>query len=87
MKRQDLEEIGFRTFTNAKKKDGRSRLHWSHFPNAGDIINIVLVKGKRWEVESVFVQGEKMEHVVRAAGNIKDLEIAVTVVNLFKDHA
>lgn len=76
MTKKELEEIGFRGFINPKKNDNLIRLHWSYFREAGEVLNIVLVKKKHWEIEYIFKQGEKthlrFENVTLGA-NLKDI--------------
>jgi hypothetical protein len=57
--KEELNKIGFRGFKNPKKKDNLERLQWSYFREAGEIINVVLVKKKEWEIEYIFKDGDK----------------------------
>ena len=57
--KEELNKTGFRGFKNPKKKDNLERLQWSYFREAGEIINVVLVRKENWKIEYVFKQGTK----------------------------
>lgn len=76
-------DLGFRVIKNPKKKDNYNRLTWNYFREGGQIFTIVIVKKEVWEVESTFVHGNKIEHLILKEMKGETLEDYINLIKAF----